>query len=426
MKVPRFRGNGFPLTAARLNLRKKSDHAALTPSGSRARAPRQPVVGLEAEFSLVVNGIDQKPEDVFRHPANLLRHHQGRIIPRVGRSCHLPSGGALYFDTGVVEVATALIELAPAGGCARAVRSLWEQIAFVRGQLDAWESARDDRYQLRGFSAHYNFSLFDADLTDGSRLHRLAWLLCHVLPMPTMLLAANRRSTAVGVRPRPGRLEVTADFTPDIALTDATLGFLAGVIAEAVRWPLGDLTLEALAAKGVPILANFQPSKHSSRKGWRAQADDFARNPFCADPNQRDWLLVDGRHASLRQIACETLAVFRSAVQRFANRAAFVHLTEVLEGTARSLLDFPERPEGYDDVGREIDWGRRSRPLPRSAYEKVIQRIIAHEPIRVGRKRYRLERMPGWYEFVFREVGTGTRRIFNLDELVRRAGDGGL
>ena len=27
--------------------------------------------------------------------------------------------------------------------------------------------------------------------------------------------------------------------------------------------------------------------------------------------------------------------------------------------------------------------------------------------------------MQGWYEIVFREAKTGTRRVFNLDELVR-------
>ena len=383
--------------------------------------PRQAVLGLEAEFTLLVDGIERRPEETFGHPAALLRHYEGRIVPRAGRSCHLPSGGALYFDTGVVEVATALIELEAPHGCARAVRSLWEQITFVRGQLDGWESRRGQNLGLRGFSAHYNFSLLRGD---SRRLHRLARLLCYVLPVPVMLLAANRRSTAVGVRPRAGRIEVTADFTPDPALMNATVAFLAGVISQAALWPEESLTPAGLAERGLPLVAGFRPSKHSSRKGWRAHADDFERNPFCTDPNQRDWRLTDGRQASLRQIACETLAVFRRSVRRFADRATFVHLREVLEGTARSLLDFPDRPPVYDDVGRQIDWGRRrARPLPRSAYERVIQRIIAHQPLRVGQARYVVERMPGWYEFVFRDVKTGARRTFNLDELVRRVRD---
>ena len=377
------------------------------------------MIGLEAEFSLLVDGKERKPEDVFRSPAALLRHHAGRIIPRTGRACHLPSGGALYFDTGVVEVATALIELEADHGCQRAVRSLWEQIAFVRTQVDAWERLRGQEMKLRGFSAHYNFSLFGA--TNSRRLHRLAHGLCYLLPVPVMLLAANRRSTAVGVRPRPGRIEITADFTPDLALTNAAVAFIAGVVTEVAGWPEEELRSGALSERGLPLLAGFRPSKHSSRKGWRAHVEDFVRSPFTADPNRRDWRLIDGREVSLRQIACEIFAAFRPSIRRFADRATFVHLREVLEGKARSLLDFDERPSAYEDVGRSIDWGRRrARPLPRSAYEQVIQRVIAHRPLRIEGARYQVERMPGWYEFVFRDVKTGARRTFNLDELARR------
>ena len=161
------------------------------------------MIGLEAEFTLVVDGREQKPERIFGTPANLLRHHEGWLIPRTGRSCHLPSGGALYFDTGVVEVATGLIELEAPGGCERAVRSLWEQIAFVRGHLDAWETRRGQEMRLRGFSAHYNFSLASPANAASPKLRRLARLLCYVLPIPVLLLAANRRSTATGPRPRP-------------------------------------------------------------------------------------------------------------------------------------------------------------------------------------------------------------------------------
>jgi hypothetical protein len=41
--------------------------------------------------------------------------------------------------------------------------------------------------------------------------------------------------------------------------------------------------------------------------------------------------------------------------------------------------------------------------------------------MRIGQKRYRIDRMNGWYEIEFREVGTKRRRTFNLDELVRFA-----
>src|ERR1700710_2198497 len=129
---------------------------------SSSRALRRPpaeagpvaVVGMEAEFTLYVQEEKRLPEHVFSNPQAIVRE---RMLPRTGKSYHLPSGGALYFDTGVIEVATPIIELEP-GCCVRAVRSLWEQIAFLRAELDAWEKRTGAVVRLEGFSAHYNIS----------------------------------------------------------------------------------------------------------------------------------------------------------------------------------------------------------------------------------------------------------------------------
>jgi hypothetical protein len=59
------------------------------------------------------------------------------------------------------------------------------------------------------------------------------------------------------------------------------------------------------------------------------------------------------------------------------------------------------------------------RHWPRSAYEKVIHRVIARQPIQIRGQRYVAERMQGWYEVMFRETKTGRRRIFNLDHLAK-------
>jgi len=79
-----------------------------------------PAIGLEAEFTTVVDGVAQKPEDVFKSPRHVVR---GPLVHRTGRSYHLPTGGALYFDTGVMEIATPMIEIARGCG-ARGTRSL--------------------------------------------------------------------------------------------------------------------------------------------------------------------------------------------------------------------------------------------------------------------------------------------------------------
>jgi hypothetical protein len=129
----------------------------------------------------------------------------------------------------------------------------------------------------------------------------------------------------------------------------------------------------------------------------------------------------------LRAIAAESLKPFRWQIRRISDLATLQHIAAVFDGDARSLLDFPRRPETYDDVGRVIDWGRRRmRRWSRSRYEKVIHRVIAREPMRIGQKRYRVERMNGWYQVDFREVGTSRHKTFNLDELVQLSASKGL
>src|SRR5438132_11247318 len=382
----------------------------------RATPPRA-VIGLEAEFNLLIDGRKRRPEKVFGDPSRLVRR---RMIPRIGKSFQLPAGGAIYFDTGVVEVATPIVEL-ERGCCQRATRLLWEQIRYLRAELDHWGKRHGCQCRLQGFSSHYNFSFLDARKSKDRNATKLAYLLAHILPVPVLLLAANRQSSAVGVRPRQTRIEVTADFTPDPALMLATCAFVAGVVETVLRWE--EFGLRQLSRHGMPRLTPFRLRKHSSRRGWRILRDSLGVNPFAADVNAPLWKLRDGRMLSLRAIAAEIVTPFRQQIQPLSDTTTLQHIVAVFAGDARSLLDFPRRAEADDDAGRVSAWVRRRvRRWSRSRYEKVIHRVIAREPMRLGQKRYRVERMNGWYQVVFREAGTGKRRTFNLDELVRLSG----
>ena len=374
--------------------------------------PLLPLIGLEAEFNLFINGRRRRPEKVFGDPSRLVR---SRMIPRTGKSFQLPAGGAIYFDTGVIEVATPIIELEP-GCCYRATRLLWEQIRCLRVELDHWGKRHNCQCRLQGFSTHYNFS-FPNVRSKLRNTTKLAYLLAHILPLPVILLATNRQSSAVGVRPRGNRVEITVDFTPDPALMLATCAFVAGVVETVLRWQ--DFGLKQLEHHGIPRMARFRLRKHSSRRGWRVTVDSLGENPFVVDINEPRWKLRDGRMLSLRGTAAETLRPFRLRIRQISGSSTLEHITAVFGGDARSLLDFEKRPDAYDDVGQGIDWGRRRmRRWSRSKYERVIHRVIAREPMRIGQKRYVVERMNGWYEVAFREIGTKRRRILNLDELV--------
>ncbi|PYJ74737.1 MAG: hypothetical protein DME72_01860 [Verrucomicrobia bacterium] len=390
------------------------DLGRLFPGTEFRISPPRAVIGLEAEFNLLIDGKNRRPEKVFGDPSRLVRR---RMIPRTGKSFQLPAGGAIYFDTGVIEVATPIVELEP-GCCQRATRLLWEQIRYLRAELDHWGKRRGCQCRLQGFSSHYNFSFPDARKSKSRTETKLAFLLAHILPIPVVLLAANRQSSAVGVRPRKTRLEVTVDFTPDPALTLATCAFVVGAVETVLHWE--DFGLRQLNRNGIPRITPFRLRKHSSRRGWRVTGDSLDQNPFAADINAPLWKLRDGRVLSLRAITAESLRPFRRRIRQISDLATLQHIAAVFDGDARSLLDFSKRPEAYDDVGHVIDWGRRRmRRWSRSRYEKVIHRVIAREPMRIGQKRYRVERMNGWYQVDFREVGTRRHRTFNLDELVR-------
>src|SRR5688572_11256927 len=201
-------------------------------SASRVRL-RMPVTGMEAEFNVVLDGKEIDPREYWGRPSAFIDRP---LLTREKSSHQMPTGGAVYFDRGVIEVVTPVIELAP--GCtARVVRNLWEQIAFVREELTKWEAKAGKHIRLKAYSAHYNvsFELSRREQNEHRNIQKLALLLAHLLPIPLALVGTNRRSTGLGVRPRGNRLEVTADFTPDPGLMIATATLVVGIVREIGR-----------------------------------------------------------------------------------------------------------------------------------------------------------------------------------------------
>lgn len=372
-------------------------------------------MGMEAEFGVVVDGAPARPEDVFGDPRAFLR---GELMHRQGTSYHLPTGGAVYFDTGVIEVATPVIEI-ERGCAARAGRSLWEAVLQLRESLDAWEAREGRDVKLVGFSTHYNvsFELPPEEQGTSRTVEKLALLLSYVLPFPVMLLAANRRSTGIGVRPRGDRIEITADFTPSASLMIATGTLLVGIIREVMTWP--SFELEVLDQVELPIVRDFRPVPHTSRKGWLARYTCYPRNPFQTDVDAAVWDTRDGRRLSLREIAGLTVKHFWHPVRRISDPFTFRLIGSVMRGRAPSLLDLDDRPQEYEDVGRLCTWDNLfpESQLSRSRYERVLIRAISGQRLWMGGQRYRPTGMRGWSQVVFRREGDRTRHVFGIDYL---------
>jgi hypothetical protein len=398
---------------------------------------RLPVIGLESEFKVFVDDAEVTPEEHWRTPRAFITTP---TLKRTTKSVQLPTGGALYFDGGVLEVVTPVIELAPQ--CvARVVRSLWEQIRFVREQLDAWEQKSGTRVRLQAFSCHANvsFELAREERGRNRTIQKLAVLLTRILPVPVIVTGANRRSTGIGVRPRRDRIEITLDFTPDPGLMAATVALIVGIVRDVIAWP--SYLVKDLEATGVPLLASVEPGRHPSRKGWITRDFHFPKNPFTADIDVEEWRMTDGRTMSLRHIALATAQHFRPSIERYADPFTVRRLFALLQGKTTGLLDLDDRPSAYDDVGRDASleppWreqpaGRRrrerkyddrratrpaDRPLTRSAYERVFLRLGARKSFRLGEEELTPVAVKGWYHAVFRAPG-GEERVISIDQLL--------
>lgn len=374
-----------------------------------------PAFGLEAEFLLFVDGDQVTPEDTFGDPRGFIRE---QLMHRIGTSYHLPNSAAVYFDTGVIEVATPAMEI-ERDSVARAVRSLWEGIHFVRNQLDLWERETGRQARLEGFSEHYNVSAEDGSgaLTP-ARIERLSRALTYVLPAPVMLLAANRRSTGVGVRPRHRRIEVTADFTPDPALMIATGSLITGVVREMITW---DSYAVRRLQRALPVIRGFAPMRHTSRRGWLARFDCFPSNPFACDVDAPLWDTSQGA-LSLREIARRVFRRFLHSIAHAADPLTLRLIALTLDPHGPTPLSLDDRPATYDDVGRLAVWDEDASigRLARSRYERVLMNAVAGRPLRFSGQMSTPVRVRGWSGVVFRGAHTHTEFTVPVDTLVNR------
>ena len=410
----------MPDDTKKLNAAKGESRSAGAGGGGGDRL-QLAAIGMEAEFQVHVDGELVRPEDVFGSPRAFVR---GNLMHRVGTSYHLPTGGAVYFDTGVIEVATPVIEI-DRGCAARAGRSLWESVLYLREELDEWERREGRDVRLTGFSAHYNVS-FELPASEQGRsrtVRKLALLLSYILPVPVMLLATNRQSSGVGVRPRGDRIEVTVDFTPSASLMIATGTLIVGIVREVMKWQ--SFELEMLEQHSIPVIAGYKPMPHTSRKGWLARKDCYRQDPFAQDVDSPVWDTTDGRTLSLRSIAGLITKTFWHPIRRISDPWTFRLIGSVMRGRAPSLLDLDDRPAEYEDVGRLCTWDNLfpENQLSRSRYERVLIRAISGQKLWMHGRRYTPTGMRGWSSVVFRADDDGSRHVFGIDYLLRHLRD---
>jgi hypothetical protein len=366
-----------------------------------------PVIGMESEFNVWLDEEEINPEAYWKHPSAFIDR---TLLVREKTSLQLPTGGAVYFDRGVIEVVTPVIEIAP-HSTARMVRNLWEQIAFVRGQLTQWGKEAGHEVRLKAYSSHYNISyeIPKAEQTKERNEKALALLLAYLLPVPVMLIAANKRSTGIGVRPRGGRMEITVDFTPDPGLMIATATLIVGIVREVMTWPSYDLSM--LSRLRIPIIDGVLPGKHTTRKGWLTKDFHYERSPYTTDIDAPVWRTQLGETRSLRQIGRTVAWRFRRSIRAYSDPFSFRLLFAILAGRAPSLLELADQPRAYSDVGRLCEWGSVIEEL------RNFQRSRDQEAIREFVTQRQEERLKHVEEIERTRASAQTQQVRTKDEL---------
>src|SRR5207248_1257733 len=235
---------------------------------------------------------------------------------------------------------------------------------------------------------------------------------------------------------------------------------VVGIGRDVISWP--SYRLDELERRNVPLIAGIAPGKHPTRKGWVTRDSHFPKNPFKIDLNARIWRTTSGGKASLREVARGVAMHFRDSTRRYSDPFSYRLLFSVLRGETPALLDLPDRPPAYDDVGRITRWGavlpelqnfaslmrdssapvatpRRRRSdleeklappwtaeetdhrLTRSAYERVFLKIGSGRQLKIGDEVLTPVKVKGWYHSIF-QTPTGEERMLSIDQLLRYMG----
>ena len=216
---------------------KSWDEAALrggppgTPRARRARAPaaglRMPVIGLEAEFNVFLDGVEIDPRKYWGTPGAFI---DAPLLKRERSSFQIPTGGAVYFDRGVIEVVTPVIELAPGLHGARGAEPLGADRLRARRAHEVGGAHRPAR-PPQGLQHPLQRLLRAARPTSRGPDRNIKT----PGPAPGLHPARARGAwwaptaapPAWACGPRGNRIEITADFTPDPGLMIATATLVA-------------------------------------------------------------------------------------------------------------------------------------------------------------------------------------------------------
>ena len=185
-----------------------------------------------------------------------------------------------------------------------------------------------------------------------------------------------------------------------------------------MTWPSYEVS--ELASHRIPVVRGFVPKKHSSRKGWVARVRLLPGKSLHDDVNAAKWTTTSGDRLSLREMAGRTTRQFWGSISALGDPLSLRLIAAIMRGRAPSLLELPDRPAAYEDVGRLCRWDDLFplTLLPRSRYERVLGHAVSGRRVHMDGSWHRPIGVRGWTHIVFRRESDGARRVMSLDKML--------
>jgi hypothetical protein len=119
-------------------------------------------------------------------------------------------------------------------------------------------------------------------------------------------------------------------------------------------------------------------------------------------------------------MAGRTTRRFWSSIRELGDPVSLQLIAAVMRGRAPSLLELPDRPASYEDVGRLCRWDDLFplTLLPRSRFERVLGHAVSGRRVHMDGSWHRPIAVRGWTHIVFRRESDGARRVMSLDEML--------
>ena len=334
------------------------------------------LMGIENEFTLSnqfepdING-----ELIYKSMLNalpVLYFEKSNIAVR------LATGGAFYIHGNETEITSAPNSLEKSAVTAVVTNLIINRNTIIQALKNINAGVRkgdanQPKYQLNGYSAHYNFS-FPQFSSSARHRDNLCYLLAETINPALQLLIENRHSSGIMFRYTcQNRIEICAEYVPSLEDMISGVGFQAAALFAMDKWIEKGADFDDINHKLKYILCEI-PHNLDAKVGWilkTPQVISEGRKALIECNNFADTKKPMFGHPSAKLIKVQALLehyceIFEWAMEEILSEQEKKLLMDAVQKKRKIPIDHRGYPEGYFNV-KIVNIGQRPAEYPLAA-----------------------------------------------------------